>query len=395
MNLLSEIDAFAGLADLVLEGVTEGFFFHGTSAKNASGILDTGMKPAGGTGWGSASVYVDKLDKLYLTGQFGKAARYAVKFDAPVVLGIKITKSKRLAKLNTDPADERDSVMYDGGMTEPPPNPLSDLAHQLDKFAKKRRWGRDVFTRYRDGLFPVEVDDIQSAEPKLRKFNLYRTVKSFLQDKFDKSRADNEYTNFLRNFRPGEYEGIHIRNNGSLRFDASYWEDQHQLEYPDALPPAAVKEVWVLASALREAGIRPDETRTTELSRLPGEQKYILESTKDLGRELAEFISEIEEPSEISEAEQMLEEHAEEVLINTDEDAVEKVKEIMEPFYELIDEMKNDPDLEMNMDEYAMAAKSAAFGVEDYVYDLWHDPYFGSTDREFGLVDPSALRRIR
>lgn len=267
--------------------VEAGTFWHGTSLENLSSIMEEGLIGGKGSGWTQTNPRIRNVNDLFLTGNRGKAVQYAARYDDPVVLKIRISTPDRLNQLKTDIYDDPDLVEGPGPAPETlkRESPLFELRNRLEEFAEKRGWpfdfdpwgtGKDILPAYSN------LDD-QHFERVITQINLYREVKDRLHETFDKNRADNEYDLFLEQFRPGQYGEVHLRENGSLRLDSSYWDDQHQIKYPDDLPPAAIKEVWLEASTYEEVtGKQPggEKTETFYLDRLPSIEENIWKDIK-------------------------------------------------------------------------------------------------------------------
>jgi hypothetical protein len=254
--------------------VEAGVYYHGTGLKHLDVIMDRGLLPGGGDGWSSKG----SEDELYFSG-FSRAARYAMEFDDPVVLKVRISTPQRLNKIRTDPkGDPRRDFSVSPQMGSRPINredhqdPLYTLRKRLQNVADRRRWpldfapsSSDVLPQYKDRTDPDYEDEITQ-------FNLYRRVKRTLRDVYSKNKADNEYDVFIDRFRPGQFGNVHIRDDGSLTFDSSYWESKHHMTYPEALPPASIKEIWAGERLLDRYGIRPRDRVEIEVDRIPDER---------------------------------------------------------------------------------------------------------------------------
>lgn len=350
--------------------VHAGTFWHGTGIDNLEDILQEGLVPGGGQGWGPAGPY-DQINELYLTGDFGRAARYSMKFDHPTVIKIRISKPERLRRLQTD---YRDKMLQPGGghHVSPENDPLYDLRRKLDRYADKRNWYTD-FDYSSSGVLPRFGGMDADYEEKVEGTNLYKRIKEDLNELYDPNRADNEYDAFLDKFRPGQYGEVHIRDNGVLRFDSSYWDRKHQLEYPDELPPAAVKEVWVLESSWNDLGVNPSETKETEVTRLAHEPEDIWEEMRSRAEELPEIIREDGLSAGEDEIERIYR------MWEDDPGALQEAKEMFERYRDIMRE--------------SSSKEEAADEIEKKVdfLPLEPDPFFGTYDATFGKVKPGSV----
>lgn len=369
--------------------------YHGTSLKNAKKIMKEGLKPAGGDGWGGAGVKkFKKLGDLYFTGSKGTAVRYAQRFDVPVVLKVAITKPERVANIDVDPLDDPFSGEY-GMERHFDESPVFDLANDLNRFAKKRGWGRTVFA----GRFGIDnpilpnFEYIRDHERALKHFNLYKSTKEWLQDNFRKDKADNEYRHFLRNFRPGDYGYVTLRNNGQLRINADYLKDQHQLKYPDALPPAAIKEVWVEVNTLEQSGIRYSETVSVDSKRLASEirmtTEWMSDVFKDVDRKLmrSSYISDIRD----------IREYLEEEIQSSEDKAIEdEFRDFAEPVIDALEDMIDNRSFSYDRaQEIAMTAREASGWALDAGETTSATGEFASTKLRLGNIKPEQLNRVK
>ena len=386
---------------LLSEAVHRIELYHGTSLKNAKNIMKTGLTPAGGEGWGEGwgggggMMRAKKLGSLYFTGEKGTAARYAKKFDVPVVLKVVITKPERVNKIAVDPADDPlDNSVFDN-VRHFDESPLHDLAMELNRFAKKRGWGRNVFAErggYDNPILP-DFEFIRDHERALKRFNLYKSTKKWLETNLPKSQAKNEYRNFLRNFRPGEYGYVHIRNNGSLRIDSNYLADQHQLMYPDELPPASIKEVWVEVEALQESGVSYTDTVAVPIKRLASEIRLTAEWIADVFDAIGRQLNSAEDVSDLKDVLDALEEEFEAA---EDEAVRDEFEDLASG---LVDNIKDQIELgRLSVDraqELSYQAADARMWALDIADDHAYTRDFAQTKMELGKIKPEQLSRVK
>jgi hypothetical protein len=306
---------------------------------------------------------------------FEKAARYAMKFDAPTVLQIRISKPSRLKDLRTDPADDPRLQTSPGGMVHRE-DPLDVLRRELQQWGDKRDWPFDFQDSYRgsDVLPSCEDRPDEDYESAIGQMNLYRRMKDTLYETYNSNRADNEYDLFLDAFRPDRYGEVHIRNNGALRLDSSYWDRKHQIKYPDRLPPAAVKEVWVGEGVWQDRGLHPQRTREIRVDRLPGEADDIWSTVLEYAEELPDALRD-----GYDEAYEWIEDGYR--ILDDDPGALNEYREVMGQYEDIIQDSGSPQE----------AANKIEREVDYLPRHVGNEVGFAEYDNEFGLVRPGDV----
>ena len=256
------------LADL--RGVT---LYHGTSLEIAARIAREGIRSFSGDQWsGNPAVANADTDAIYLTPDFELATRYAQGLAGdrpPAVLECRVS-GRHMKKLKTDPMDSwEDSWDESGSGSIELPRHQEDLYRlQNDATGFLSRHGVRV------PFFEAFPDDFDRYDG----LNLYKLALGYIR-KSAPDRARDIFRQFREEFPPDDHGFFHIRPDGTVRLDSSYWEEVHQLQYaprprqpggkPTRLPPAAIKAAWVPA----ETAPRDSETREVRPRNLPCESK--------------------------------------------------------------------------------------------------------------------------
>ena len=258
------------LADL--RGVT---LYHGTSLEIAARIAREGIRSFSGDQWsGNPAVANADTDAIYLTPDFELAARYAQGLAGdrpPAVLECRVS-GRHMKKLRTDPMDTwEDSWDESGSGSIEFPHHQEDL-YRLQNDAVDFLGRRGVKMPF-FGAFPGD-DEFDKYDG----LNLYKLALRHIREAAPE-RAREVFRQFREEFPPGNHGFYHIRPDGTVRLDSSYWEEVHQLQYsprprqpggkPTRLPPAAIKAAWVPA----ETAPRGSETREVRPRNLPCESK--------------------------------------------------------------------------------------------------------------------------
>lgn len=253
-----------------LRGIT---LYHGTSLETAARIAREGIRSFSGDQWsGNPGVVNAGTDAIYLTPDFELAARYAKGLAGdrdPVVLECRIS-GRHMKKLRTDPMDTWEDAWDDmgSGYHELPQHhdDLHRLQNDITDFLGKRGVRVPFFQ-----AFPDDFDRYDGL-------NIYKLALKYIRQG-PPDRARETFRALREEFPPGDHGFYHIRPDGTVRLDSSYWDEAHQLQYaprerqrgarPTKLPPAAIKAAWV------PAGMAPPsaETREVRPRNLPCESK--------------------------------------------------------------------------------------------------------------------------
>lgn len=221
-------------------------FYHGTQIENAKSILKKGLRlaPEGrGGGWGGGSSGLG--DAIFITPEFGVAARYAVgtlMTWTPVVFEFLITSPRRFKKRNIryDPMDRRQHGDMD--MDEN----VEAVIDDLDRLSA--RIGKAIRARF---IMPLKLrvdtaDDIEMMDG----LSLVKLVAKRLRD--EHGVPWRQAIGLINKMRPRKFgEFVEVRRDGTLKMSAEFYETREQLIYRQNIPPQAIKKVWVPTNFIR------------------------------------------------------------------------------------------------------------------------------------------------
>jgi hypothetical protein len=210
--------------------------FHGTDAKKLQLILSDAKENSGLMAFKPS----DNIKGVYLTPDMQTAARYAVnhhsnKHEYPVVLEIQLSSKKRVKKLLRDTMD-RSETAYEQEVSQETES-LRYLENDIAEVFGKEYFAPSGFDRY----FDTRIQDLTELKGK----NVYKAIIQYgIDNGFDK----NELKKMIFKVMPPgtDYDGLmEIANDGTITLTESYYRSAHQLIYPNNLPSATIKSIYI------------------------------------------------------------------------------------------------------------------------------------------------------
>lgn len=292
----SEVTASAALRGARLRladlgGIT---LYHGTGLREAAAIARSGIRSFSGDRWSSNPGIANAgTDAIYLTPDFDLALRYAQGLAGdrtPAVLECRVS-GRHMKKLRTDPMDTWEDSWEEHGWSDSLPQ-RAEALQGLHGDARGFLADAGVRDAYRME-WPDDSDDCDGL-------NLYRLALRLIRAGADPDVARETFRRFREKFPPGDHGYFHIREDGTIRLDSSYWEEAHQVQYaprrrdtrsPTRLPPAAIKAAWIPAR-LAPAGA---ETRSAKPRKLPCESKAEFDEETKAAESVPDWCDRLEE----------------------------------------------------------------------------------------------------
>lgn len=266
------------LLETLLNNAFSQTFYHGTPVANVSSILKKGIIPN--------KPQATAAKGAYLTTDFELAAKYAVgayNKETPAVLEINLSSPKRFKKLAQDPLDQSDSSweMEPGYGSDD----LYDVQKQIERFIQN-------YIPHYWFNWPRNLDKGLQA---LDGFDVYRLILGILEKNLPNfSMLKQQIKSQMQKcFAPGQFgEYLEITPSGTFRVYPNYYTTWEQSIYPQRIPPAAIKHIWVRQQDFPNAQGTVDKKG---IKYLPWQARAMLEEIESLYNTIADDLDKLDE----------------------------------------------------------------------------------------------------